>query len=277
MIRSSRSGAVRVALGLALLVGVGLVVGSGAATAGNAPAGRYPMVPATAPHQQGRAGVEASVNWAGYAVTGTTFSSVSGSWIQPRATCKKNANQQNATWVGIDGFASTDRTVEQIGTDGDCVKVRGRHTGTPSYYAWFEMFPAATVFLPTSLYPVSPGDALSASVSVSGSTYTLSLTDALKWTAVVKQTPSSPPQNSSAEWITEAPTQCGGAGCAVLQLANFGSLGFTGALANGQPISSPSFISTQINMTNKNGKKPKALTSPLGPGGTSFTVTWIHK
>ena len=28
-----------------------------------------------------------SSNWSGFAVGGTTFSSVSGSWVQPKATC----------------------------------------------------------------------------------------------------------------------------------------------------------------------------------------------
>jgi hypothetical protein len=48
---------------------------------------------------------------------------------------------------------------------------------------------------------------------------------------------------------------------------------FTGATANGAPISSPSFNQNQIEMTKK--KTVKATTSALA-GGTAFSVTWNH-
>ncbi len=62
-----------------------------------------------------------------------------------------------------------------------------------------------------------------------------------------------------------------------MQLADFGLLPFSNALANGKAVSSPAFTSTQIDMSNKSGKKLRAKTSALSPAGTSFTVTWLHK
>ena len=102
-----------------------------------------------------------SANWAGYADTNDTFNSVASSWTEPTVNC---AEQQlrvvgrhpgtehsgraarwpgaaSAFWVGLDGYTST--SVEQLGTDSDC------DSGTPSYYAWYEMYPNPSVTLPS--------------------------------------------------------------------------------------------------------------------------------
>jgi hypothetical protein len=245
-----------------------------AGAAGPATSTRHPVIPASPRHANGRTGEQNSLNWAGYAVTGTTFSSVSATWVVPTASCTKNATQLDSTWVGLDGFAASDPTVEQIGTDSDCVKTRGRHSGTPIYYAWLEMFPKPTQLLPLSIYP---GEVISGSVTVSGSTYTLTLTNGV-WTYPVSFTPAGPFQNSSAEWITEAPTRCSVSGaCSIVPLADFGQIVFSGALANGQPISSHSFTSTEIDIANRSGKKVRARTSNLSLDGSAFTITWLHK
>jgi Peptidase A4 family len=113
----------------------------------------------------------ASNNWSGYAdTTGTAnyFTSVSGSWVVPKVSCT-HEDEIVSTWVGIDG--ATDGTVEQTGTTGQCFE------GTPIYYSWYEMFPAGTVEVGTT---VLPGDHISASVtrpSGSSTTYNVTLTD----------------------------------------------------------------------------------------------------
>lgn len=221
-------------------------------------------------------GTQTSLDWAGYAVTGTTFTNVSGSWTQPVATCSGNKVEQAAFWVGTDGYSESDPTVQQVGTDSDCMKGKGKVKGGPSYYAWYQMYPASDVVLAPSLYPVAPGDAISASVSLSGSDYVLHVADGTKWTFTTTQAPPTKPLNSSAEWIAEAPTSCSKSTCKVLPLANFGSLGFSHASANGKAISAPAFTNYQINMTLKNPKKLKAQTSALTGGGSGFTVSWLH-
>ena len=100
---------------------------------------------------------ESSGNWAGYAVSGGTFTKVAGSWIQPRATCPAKPSEGAAFWVGIDGLAVTDPTVEQIGTDSDCIAGSG-----PIYYAWYQMYPTKEVPLSQSKYPVVPGETIAA-------------------------------------------------------------------------------------------------------------------
>ena len=221
-------------------------------------------------------GTQTSLDWAGYAVTGTTFTTVSGSWTQPSAICTGSKVEQAAFWVGTDGYSESDPTVQQVGTDSDCTKGKGKVKGGPSYYAWYQMYPASDVVLSSSVYPVAPEDTISASVSLSGSDYVLHIADGTKWTFSTTQAPSTKPLNSSAEWIAEAPSSCSKS-CKVLPLANFGSLGFSRASVNGEAISDPAFTNYQINMTLKNPKRLKAQTSALTGGGSGFTVSWLHR
>jgi len=216
-----------------------------------------------------------SLDWAGFAVTGTTFSSVSGSWNQPTAACVGSKPSQSAFWVGIDGYLSNDPTVQQVGTDADCVKHAKKVPGGPSYYAWYELYPDNLVVLPTASYPVAPGDDLSGSVAESGSSITLSLTDAGRWTYSTVQTAPAVPLAESAGWIAEAPTLCTSK-CKTVSLTDFGSVAFKGATANGQPVDAAGYTDHQITMAkNKSGKVVKASPSALS-GGDDFTVTWVN-
>ena len=126
---------------------------------------------------------------------------------------------------------------------------------------------------------MSPGDSLTAAVSGVGSTYTLTLTDVGRWTFSTVQVTPRAPLDSSAEWIAEAPTTCKGAKCKAVSLADFGTVDFTGASANGLPVNSTLFTDHQITMTkNKKGTIVKASTSSLVvmPGGhaADSRVTW---
>jgi hypothetical protein len=200
-----------------------------------------------------------STNWSGYANTGATFTDVKGSWTQPSASCSSGQTAYSSFWVGIDG--DTTNTVEQTGTDADC------SSGTPVYYAWYEMYPKFPVNLSNT---VRPGDSITAEVKVaSGGKFTLTISDSTQhWTFTTSQT-SKKAKLGSAEWIAEAPSGSGG----VLPLANFGTVNFTNCTANGVSISSnpnPDAI------TMASGSTTKATPSGLGSGGASFSVTWKH-
>jgi hypothetical protein len=269
-----------VVLAVAVVLGAGVVAQAVTAT----PAGAAPSHRVSSPDRPPRAkfqGVTAkhspaiSLDWAGYAVTGATITTVSGSWVQPAVACPDNKATESAFWVGIDGFAATDPTVQQIGTDSDCLKGSKKVPGGPSYYAWYEMYPGSIVVLPPT-YALAAGDAMSASVTLVGGAYQLVLTDAGHWTFSTLQVPTTTPLDASAEWIVEAPTTCKGTKCKPVKLADFGSVGFTGASANGLPISSSAFQPDTISMSkNTKGTKVKASTSALGSGGDAFTVTWV--
>lgn len=197
-----------------------------------------------------------STNWSGYAATGTTFTSVSGSWTQPSITCT-NKPTYSSFWVGLDGDGSS--SVEQTGTGADCVH------GVPVYFGWYEMYPAAPV---TYSLPVKAGDSMSAAVTTNGSgTFTLKLSDASQnWVQTTTAT-SATAALASAEVIAEAPSKG-----SVAPLADFGTANFSSVLADGRPIGS--FNPESITMVSKSGII-KAQPSSLS-GGENFSDTWYH-
>jgi hypothetical protein len=205
----------------------------------------------------GRHYQDESSNWSGYAVTGSdgAFSSVSSSWTEPTATCDDSGTEYAAFWVGLDGFNSD--SVEQTGTDSDC------DGGSPDYYGWYEMYPAAPVYYDNT---VEPGDSMSASVSVSGDTYTITLTDNTQgWTQTQNETESGL-ADSSAEVITEAPSDSNGP----LPLADFGTVNYSGSTVNGSSMGDQN--PTGIYMEGSSGDQLDT-TSPMDSNG-DFSNTW---
>jgi hypothetical protein len=208
---------------------------------------------------------QTSENWSGYVATGGTFSAVTGSWTVPAVTCS-SSNTYSADWVGIDG--ETSPTVEQDGTDSDCV------SGSASYDAWYELFPASEVQLSSASYHVNAGDSISASVSVSGHVWTLTLNDSTApWHYSTQINLSAkPPAQSSAEWIAERPK----VGSSLQSLANFATVAFTGAGATDASASGPisDFTFAPVDMLGSSSSDPLALPSPLDGTGADFTDTW---
>ena len=103
------------------------------------------------------AGTETSSNWAGYAVANRKpFTSVTGKWVQPVATCADLSSTYSAFWVGLGGFDDSSQALEQTGTEANC-SAAGRAT----YTVWYELVPAGPV---TVKMVVRPGDAISATV-----------------------------------------------------------------------------------------------------------------
>jgi Peptidase A4 family len=162
-----------------------------------------------------------SQNWSGYAAQAAKqFTEVSASWLQPSVDCGVSGESAAAFWIGLDGY--TNDTVEQIGTKATC------DDGTPAYTAWWQMYPDSPTFLPSSSYPVTAKDTLSASVTRSGTSYTLTMTSSAGWTYSTMQTGSD--ANSSAEWIASSPP-CPTCSSGFAPLADFGDLDFSNAKA----------------------------------------------
>lgn len=212
-----------------------------------------------------------SNNWSGYAALDQGFRSVTGSWQVPAVTCPGTATTYSSQWIGIDG--AQDGTVEQDGTESDCID------GVPTYDAWYEMYgdPAvnngAEVEISPSIDRVSPGDAMTASVGLTGSTWTLAISDTTAgWQySIPIASPSPAPQQSSAEWIVERP----GVNGSLSSLADFGTAAFTGAAATDAAASGPisAFNYLPIEMDDSNNAV-LATPGPLGSGGAGFTATW---
>jgi hypothetical protein len=203
-----------------------------------------------------------STNWSGYADTGSGFSTVTGSWTEPTATCSGRTESLAAFWVGIDGYSSD--SVEQDGTLVECYR------GTAYYYTWWEMYPTNDIQVVGET--LKAGDAISASVVRSGSSYTLKVTDSTHTanSFTTTQTCSSC-ANSSAEWIAEAPSGSSG----VYPLADFSSWSASNASVTEGTTSGviSSFTDDEITMVDNSGAT-KALPSALNSSGNGFSVSW---
>lgn len=189
-------------------------------------------------------------NWSGYAAQGSGYSSVTSNWTEPTVTCN-STNDLMAPWVGIDGYGSS--SVEQTGVATDC------SSGRAVYQAWYEMYPAAPVYYTNT---VSAGDHITATVTRSGTTYTLVVNDTTKgWTKTTTKSASA--ANSSAEVIIESPTAA---------YPRFGSVSFTNAKVNGGSLSAVNPLA--LDASNNYGYEDR--TSAIS-GGTSFSISYLRE
>lgn len=241
------------------------VVAAGLALAGTAVVGSAPLAGSASSVSTGANRVpivglrhSTSTNWSGYAADGPAgaFTSVTATWVQPSVSCTSQ-NAYSAYWVGLDGDNTS--TVEQLGTEADCA------SGSPSFYAWFEMFPRPGYLINT--VNVRPGDSYTASVTYQGSgRFLLTLRDVTTGASFRTIQKLNSARLASAEAIVEAPWSGG-----VLPLANFGKANFSGATANGSPLGGFSTIDP-ITMDNPYGMV--ATPSKFKSGNTAFSVTW---
>jgi hypothetical protein len=197
-----------------------------------------------------------SSNWSGYAASGGTFTSVTGTWNVP--TVSASASGADATWVGIGGLVSRD--LIQAGTqamvDGSGVM----------YSAWIEMLPQSSREVPLS---VSAGDSVTVSITQqSGDDWLIAMknnTTGGTYNVTVQYSSS----NSSAEWVQEAPSL----GRGLVSLDQFGTVQFSKASAvrDGKTMSLAAVGAKAITMINGQGQAI-AQPSTVSSDGSTFTV-----
>jgi len=225
-----------------------------------------------------------SANWAGYAVhrAGASFSQVVGTWREPTLSCRKGQQTFSSYWVGLGGYSTKSRALEQTGTEVDCTS-----TGKARAFAWFELVPAASVRVRLR---VPPGDLIRGTVSVTGRLVQVSLLDLTRHTVFSRVLHARVLDVSSAEWIVEAPSACLGTGrCVTLPLADFGQAMFNDSMvqaAGGRlgPITGANWRTTRIRLTpgaqhevsSHQGFGPGggAVPSALRSQGSAFTVSF---
>lgn len=229
-----------------------------------------------------------SANWSGYAVTGTTFRSVSGSWVQPAASCTSSTATTTASafWVGLGGDSSSSQALEQTGTEADCLA-----DGTVRYSAWYELVPASSVRVKLA---VAAGDRIAGSVRASGRSVTVELRNLTTGASFRKTLSMAAPDTSSAEWIAEAPATSTPGGETILPLTDFGTVDFTSATATASggdagTIADPAWTATRIVLrSGSRGGGPgpfgpfasdtvssaEAIPTTLLADGAAFAVTW---
>jgi hypothetical protein len=233
---------------------------------------------------------QVSSNWSGYALTSadpagtTSFSDVTGTWVQPKVTCTTGRTDAVAFWVGLGGNSESSQALEQLGTAAEC----NGSSKTPRYSVWWEIIPAASVPVAMKL---KPGDKVTAAVVVDGTRVTMSLKDVTHGTRFTKTVTVPQVDTASAEWIVEAPSNCDAVGqCRVVPLTKFGTVAFSNAAAIGDGVpdtlASPTWalnpitlitggagsglLGDQTGASSGVGAVPSGITSD----GRGFTVTW---
>jgi hypothetical protein len=211
--------------------------------------------------------------YAGYAATDlalrtAAYQKVTGHWTVPKAHCTPGTISLSAVWVGITSDASDRSLLAQLGT------VSGCNSGVPTYFMWWEMFPAPSVPLDQ---PLQPGDSITASVTFQQGRFQLTMDNPTEGVHFSTTQPGAVTDTSVAECIVEAPTiidnPTAGQGH-VARLANFGKVRILCQLNDHRPIADgPQDIIYQMNTQAGN---PKATTSALDTMGDTFTVYWHH-
>jgi hypothetical protein len=210
---------------------------------------------------------ELTFNWAGYADSSNThgaFTKVSGAWTVPSVTCTAE-NRITSDWVGLDGVTSS--TVEQDGTVSQCFE------GRAVYYTWYEMYPAGTIAVGTS---VAPGDMIKASVSRSGSAYTLAVTDSTHSANSFSKNATCATTtclDTSAEWIAERPSYSIG----IAPEAQFSTVPFSAAseTAAGRTSTISGYSGTNYDITAIDATQTYDIATVSGlTGGNAFKASW---
>jgi hypothetical protein len=242
-LRSSAVATFSVLLGVATFGGTGSATVAGAVT-------HAPRIPAAHPTTRATTNQWASTNWSGYAVPGTNFTSVSGTFTVPTITGKnKGKPTYTSAWVGIDGFKN--QNLIQAGFGGDWA------AGAATYYAWWEILPAAETQIPTSAVPVHPGDVMTVTITQGSPKWTITVTNVTASKSFTTQQKYTGP-GTSAEWIDEAPSVNG----RIAKLANYGTNVFSAARING---ANPHLVVSESGVMVK-GKK--VISSPSAPNST---------
>ncbi len=177
--------------------------------------------------------------------SGTTFRFVSAHFFVPYLDCtgvSASNPAYSSHWVGLDGFVTGSRSVEQTGLLAACYPGKN-NTATPTYEPWYEKYPNAPVYPSMTVHP---GDAITASIYYNSSTkvYTFALADGTNgqhFSVPAKCPVAVTCARSSAEAISEAPSD----GTNVLPLADFQAASFAG-----------------VTVTNSTGKETGGFVSP---------------
>ena len=242
-----------------------------------------------------------STNWSGYTATGAgstattaastmTFNDVTGTWTQPAATCNLGDPTSAATWVGLGGYSESSNALEQTGTEVDCSA-----SGKATYSVWYEIVPHPSHSVKLK---IGPGDTITASVYVTGGTdVLLQVRDRTRHTTFTQHVTVAQPDLTSADWITEAPSDCSNSGfCRTVGLADFGSVTFSkiAAIGNGQagtlvgngweytPIQllpqsrrARFYGGFDVMPSSTAGATPASPSSDCSPASCSFTVKYV--
>ena len=182
--------------------------------------GRSAQAALTATTRPGVDRANPPANWAGYAVSGGTFTSASATWTAPSAANNGQTNSTSYTWVGIDGWA--DASLLRVGVQ------QGWNASSHVAYhrAFWGMGPSVSI-----AFNVSVGDGIYASLTqIASNRWSIYLADLNSGRKIVKTVEYAGPRQS-AEFIQSAPASS--------ELARTGPVSFYNARVNGTAAFAP--------------------------------------
>ena len=178
-----------------------------------------------------------SLNWSGYALAGSDFTGVTGTFNVPVTSGPASCVEQTAVWVGVDGLRNHDLLQAGVSESGFIVPAsQGAPpwlgtsdvcTGRGRIYAWWEDLPSQIV--PVAL-PIRAGDKVSVSIfEMSPRWWAVAVHDLTTGRAFFLRQPYAGPQ-ASVEWVVEAPQLTG----MFAEPVPFNRVSFSYLRANGQ-------------------------------------------
>jgi Peptidase A4 family len=156
-----------------------------------------------------------SVNWSGYALAGSAFTGVTGTFNVPVPLKSASCLEETSVWVGIDGVNNRDLLQAGIVEEGFTAPSTPVPTDWPTpavppvlcggrvqVSAWWEDLPAASV---RANIPVRVGDSVTVSIfRMSPGWWAITIHDVTSKRSFLLAQPYHGPQ-SSVEWVVEAP------------------------------------------------------------------------
>lgn len=225
------------------------------------------MVPGSLHVAAGGLATAKSTNWSGYVDTKAStgrYTKVSANWTLPKLACTSaTAGGFASAWVGIDGDG--DNTVEQTGTRMIC-----ESSTKTEYVDWWEMYPGGVELMHSTL---KAGDKLTGSVTVSGTKYTLAITDHTHSSdsfSVTKTCAKSTCTDATADWVVESHVVSNG-----VPFPDYGKVTFTkdSVTAGSKTGTISTFPHVAITAVDSSGKA-NATVSKLTNGGATFSNIW---
>jgi Peptidase A4 family len=157
-----------------------------------------------------------SLNWSGYALAGSHFTGVTGTFNVPVPNGPTSCVQETVVWVGVDGMRNHDLLQAGVSESGFIVPASQGSppwvgssvvcTGHAEFYAWWEDLPSQLVRVGL---PVRAGDRVSVSIfEMSPGWWAVAVHNLTAHRALFLSQPYSGPQ-TSVEWVVEAPELVG--------------------------------------------------------------------
>ncbi len=247
---------------------------------------------------------EYNTNWSGYISEDnfvhpkSVFTSITGTWkvhsvwkgcdTIPGKNNIYGPSYTSVQWVGISGAKGTGNLI-QVGTEEDFSSTK------VNYYTWYEMLPAYSVAIPLSKINPSPGDTISARISLVNQNkhiwniYIIDITKNQEFSKTVKYDAS----RKSAEWVEEVqelykikngktipvPSLLAGFGRDQFIYSGPTEGNYAGINGHTYSISNIPHRAMDLVESKRHGKKRyqevRAATSRLGQSGKSFDIYYM--